>query len=630
MNKTRLVDTIWSGTDAATGQPLSLAKVGSSLIPPATPFWHYNVTAQEDLVFDTARAAARLSDPAGDGYTTTDGNPPNLLGSNLAPAAANNRDAFGDVNGDGVREVLDMAYVAAQNPGTVPQANRAVRGSSADRLFFGIWIINTDQAAIDASDLFIPQLNAVGIGIEKKIVSSGQQLAASYACDFDLYTWGWGFDVDPDFGLSVMTKDQILGWQDAWYYNATYDAWYLEQQTKVDLYERQAIVHDMQKLLYRDQPYNIMWYESTFTVVRSDRFTSWGDWAAHPGLGLTGYGNVFTMLLVEPLTGAANQCPTNVQIGAPVQPRVVFVGEAALFLGTALDAEADALSWTWNWMDGSPATRVDTLAGETSVTVTHAWSAPGNFNITLSVTDNLCGSSTTSAPVWVQVVSAPVIVGWIVGTVTDAATTLALSEVTVTATPGGRSAVTNAAGAYNITVSPGTYTVTASKALYASASQSATVSQDTETMVDFQLSASRGWIFGTVTDATSGGPLEGVALKAVDEASSQEYPDTTAADGTYNITLPAGTYTVIVIQAVGYVNQTKTGIAVANDAAVEVSFALQPVPRPGLSLAALIAIGVVVVIVIAAIAALVLRRRRKPEAPPPMGGTMPPQAPPPP
>jgi len=628
MNKSRIIDTIWSGTDVASGQNLALAKAGSTLIPPATPFWSYNVTAQEDLVFDVALAAARLSDPRGDGYTTTDANPPNLLGSNLDPTAPNNRDAFGDMDADGIRDILDLAYVASQHPGVAPQANRAVRNSAITKLLFGLWIISTDIEGIDAADLFIPALNSIGIGVEKKIVSSAQQLAISYECDYDWYIWGWGFDVDPDFGLSVMTKDQILGWQDAWYYNAAYDAWYLEQQQKVDLYERQTIVHAMQRLLYGEQPYNILWYPKTTTVVRSDRFTNWGDWAAHPGLGLTGFGNVFTMLTLEPLVGAANQCPTNVQIGAPATPpRVVFVGEIAGFLGTAFDAESNALNWTWDWKDGST-TQVDTPAGDISVTVTHTWTNAGDFNITLSVTDNLCGATTLSAPVWVRVVPAPTVIGWIVGTVTDSVTGLPVPNATVTASPAGRSNVTAADGTYNLSLAPGTYTVTVSKQFYVSASPSVTVTQDVETRQDFQISPNRGWIYGRVTDATTGAALEGVAMR-VDDGSGGQYPDIANATGEYNITVPPGTYTVHVVQAEGYVTQNRTGVTVSNDQAVQENFQLQPVPRPGLSTAAIVAIGVTIAIIIAAIAALLVRRRKKSELPP-AGGTAPPGSLPPP
>ena len=569
IDKTRLVDLIWSGTDAATGALLGLAKPGDTLIPPATPFWHYNVTAQEELPYDLGRAAARLSDPAGDGWTTTDGNPPNPLGSNLDANAANNRDAFGDLNGDGVREVLDMAYVASRNPEATPQANRGVRGSAANTLRFGIWILNSDGEGIAAADAFIPELASIGIAVVKEMVSFQQLLGASYLCDYDSYIWGWFFGVDPDFGLSVMTKNQIRGWQDAWYYNATYDAWYLEQQTKVDLYERQAIVHAMQRLLYRDQPYNILWYPQYFAVARSDRFTNWGDWTAHPGLGFTGYGNVFTMLRVVPVFPVANQCPILVAIEAPVQPRVVFAGAVANFNGTAIDPEGDALNWTWDWKDGN-VTLVSTGAGNASVTSGHAWSTPGDYNITLTVDDGLCGGSVTATPVWVRVLMPPPPIGWITGTVTEASSGLIIAGATVSATPGGANATSAADGTYNISVAPGNYTVTASRSLYISQSQAANVSQGIATTVNFQLQPQPGWIAGTVTDASSGAPIAGATIVVIPGGANA----TTAADGTYNISLGPGTYTATASRPL-YGSQS-LGATVVSAATTSVDFQLTP------------------------------------------------------
>ncbi|MGQ0796743.1 MAG: carboxypeptidase regulatory-like domain-containing protein, partial [Methanobacteriota archaeon] len=571
INKTRLVDTIWSGLDAATGQNRALAREGSSLIPPATPFWHYNVTAPEELGFSLAQGAARLSDPAGDGRTTTDGNPPNALGSNLDPNAANNRDAFGDTDGDGVRDVIDIAYVAAQNPEAVPQANRAVRGSATDRLTFGLWIINNDAEAQAAATEFVPNLASIGVEAVVKSVSSAQMLALSLACDYDWYIWGWIFDVDPDFGLSVLSTGQILGWQDAWYSNPTYDAWYVQQQQEVDLGQRQAIVHAMQRLVYRDQPYNVLWYPSVTTVVRSDRFTNWGDWAAHPGLGLTGYGNVFTMLRVTPVFPVANQCPTVVLIDAPVQPRVVFVGSVEAFNGTAIDSEGDPLTWTWVWADGN-STSVNTSAGASSVTVTHAWSSPGDYNITLAVTDNLCGGSTSSLPVWVQVVPPPPAVGWFAGTVTDASTGAPIPGASVTVSPGGGSAVTAVDGTYNLTVAPGAYNVSAAIALYVAQSLAASASGATTTIVNFALSPAPGWITGTVTDASTGAPIGSAVVTVVPGGGNT----TTAPDGTYNVTLSPGTYSVTASKAL-YAPSSQS-VTVSSNATSAANFPLAPWP----------------------------------------------------
>ena len=569
INKTRLVDTIWSGLDAATGQNRSLARAGSSLIPPATPFWHYNVTGQEELGFSLAQGAARLSDPAGDGWTTTDGNPPNSVGSNLDRNAANNRDGFGDTNGDGVRDVIDMAYVSARNPEAAPQLNRAVRGSAANRLTFGLWIINSDAEAQTAATEFVPKLASIGIEAVVKKVSSAQMLALSLACDYDWYIWGWIFDVDPDFGLSVLSTGQILGWQDAWYSNATYDAWYVQQQQEVDLSQRQMIVHAMQRLVYRDQPYNVLWYPSLYTIVRSDRFTNWGEWATHPGLGLTGYGNVFTMLRVTPVFTVPNQCPTVVLIEAPVQPRVVFVGSLEAFNGTALDPEGGALTWTWVWADGNT-TLVNTSAGNSSVIVTHAWSTPADYNITLTATDNLCGGSTTSLPVWVQVIPVPPVVGWIAGTVTDAATGAPIPAATVNVSPGGASVTTALDGTYNLTVAPGAYNVSAVKALYLPQTLAVTVVADATTIVNFPLSPAPGWVAGTVTDASTGAPIGSGVVTVMPGGVNT----TTAVDGTYNVSVSPGTSTVTASRA--FYAPSSQSVTVTSNATSAANFALSP------------------------------------------------------
>jgi len=51
-----------------------------------------------------------------------------------------------------------------------------------------------------------------------------------YAPDFDLFIWGWGGDVDPNFILSIMTTGSIENWSDCMWSNAEYDKLFLEQQ----------------------------------------------------------------------------------------------------------------------------------------------------------------------------------------------------------------------------------------------------------------------------------------------------------------------------------------------------------------------------------------------------------------
>ena len=73
--------------------------------------------------------------------------------------------------------------------------------------------------------------------------------------DYDLMMWDWVGYVDPDFVLSVVGCDQYGGWSDTAYCNPAYDKLYQKQGVTLDPEKRQAVVWQMQKILYRDKPY---------------------------------------------------------------------------------------------------------------------------------------------------------------------------------------------------------------------------------------------------------------------------------------------------------------------------------------------------------------------------------------
>jgi peptide/nickel transport system substrate-binding protein len=101
-----------------------------------------------------------------------------------------------------------------------------------------------------------------GVEVTQKV---GGDTAATYAletdddCDlatstgystFDIAMWDWVGYVDPDFMLSVVTKDQWCYWSDTGWDNADYDAMYLKQGTLVDPEERKQLVWEMQQVIY--------------------------------------------------------------------------------------------------------------------------------------------------------------------------------------------------------------------------------------------------------------------------------------------------------------------------------------------------------------------------------------------
>jgi peptide/nickel transport system substrate-binding protein len=72
---------------------------------------------------------------------------------------------------------------------------------------------------------------------------------------FDMAMWDWIGYVDPDFMLSVVTKDQWCSWSDTGWDNPAYDRLYERQGTTVDPEERKQIVWKMQEMIYENFVY---------------------------------------------------------------------------------------------------------------------------------------------------------------------------------------------------------------------------------------------------------------------------------------------------------------------------------------------------------------------------------------
>ncbi|MFA4965925.1 MAG: ABC transporter substrate-binding protein, partial [Thermoleophilia bacterium] len=84
----------------------------------------------------------------------------------------------------------------------------------------------------------------IGLDIDYQVIDDGRlgdlQFAYDgddYAPDFDMFIWGWGGDIDPNFILSVMTTNSIEAWSDCVWSNPEYDQLFLDQQSQIDLAE---------------------------------------------------------------------------------------------------------------------------------------------------------------------------------------------------------------------------------------------------------------------------------------------------------------------------------------------------------------------------------------------------------
>jgi peptide/nickel transport system substrate-binding protein len=198
---------------------------GSTIVPPVTEFYHYEPTEDEIIQFDLDEAN-RLLDEAG----------------------------YEDTDGDGVREM----------PG------------GGEPLHFRYFVRSEKNDTVIISEFVSEWLSEIGISTDIRAVGDTRLTNLIYEGRYDMFHWGWFPDADPDFILSVMTCSQRPPdgvWSDSFYCNEEYDELYEEQQTTLDLDARAEIVKEMQRIVYEEAPYVVLYYDRTLQAYREDRWT---------------------------------------------------------------------------------------------------------------------------------------------------------------------------------------------------------------------------------------------------------------------------------------------------------------------------------------------------------------------
>jgi peptide/nickel transport system substrate-binding protein len=191
---------------------------GTTIVPPFASFYHYEPTPEEAIGFDIAKANQLLDDA---GYADTDND-----GTRNDPKTGDN---------------LDFRFILRSESDIGARLGEYISG----------W------------------LKQIGIATKSEVVGDGKLVSAWYANDYDLYIWGWGPDPDPDFILSTFTSNQCGGWSDTCYSNPAYDQLYKDQQTAPTPEERQAIIYQMQQMIYNDVPEVVLYYDKSLEAYDS-------------------------------------------------------------------------------------------------------------------------------------------------------------------------------------------------------------------------------------------------------------------------------------------------------------------------------------------------------------------------
>jgi peptide/nickel transport system substrate-binding protein len=174
----------------------------------------------------------------------------------------------------------------------------------------------SDQPSIDIVPYVQGWLKQIGIKLEPQTMSSAKLGNVILAGNYDLFEWGWYPNPDPNYILDIFTCEQrppdasTYRNSDSYYCNPDYDKMYDEQQTATDATQRADIVHQMQSILYRDEPYVVLWNDALLEGWSS----KWTGFLPQPGGDkgdiLATYGPL-SFISLRPVTGSGGGSGTS-------------------------------------------------------------------------------------------------------------------------------------------------------------------------------------------------------------------------------------------------------------------------------------------------------------------------------
>jgi len=198
-----------------------------------------------------------------------------------------------------------------------------------------LWARSESETSQRVGRLLTAWFRAIGLKIDYSVMDDGAMSdkmyntnkAGKFAPDYDMFLWGWGGDVDPDFILSIFLTDQINNWSDCAWSDPEYDRLYLQQQTTIDPQARKAIVYRMEQIVYEQSPYIVLVYPQD---LESYNVGKWSGWVQSPeGKGGVIYtaDNIDTYLFVHPKaaeTASGGGSSTGLIVGIVVAVVVVI------------------------------------------------------------------------------------------------------------------------------------------------------------------------------------------------------------------------------------------------------------------------------------------------------------------
>jgi peptide/nickel transport system substrate-binding protein len=231
---------------------------------------------------------------------------------------------YSDSDGDGVREYegepIELRLAARTQSLESQNCGKFIKG------WFEEVGLTIKYEVMDQDALGAKQYNYVG---------------DDYAPDFDMFIWGWGGDVDPNFILSVMLTNSIEAWSDCMWSNAEYDRLFEEQQSTIDVQERIALVQQMQQIAYEESPYIVLAYPRNTEAYDDVNWTGWVRSGNNKGLVWFNT-QMDSYLNLEPATGEEESGGgSNTALIVGIIAAVIVIGLIVVFVVRGRGSKAE-------------------------------------------------------------------------------------------------------------------------------------------------------------------------------------------------------------------------------------------------------------------------------------------------
>ncbi len=217
-------------------------------------------------------------------------------------------------------------------------------------LEFRFFSRTSEQTSIDIVPYVSGWMEQIGIKLEPQSLNSTKLGNVILAGEYDFFVRGWYPNPDPNYILDIFTcaarppDANTYRNSDSYYCNPEYDDLNVEQSTVTDAAGRADIVHQMQAILYRDQPYIMLWNDAVLEAYSAD-WTGFLPQPAPDGDALATYGPL-SFINIRPVSGteagsggSSGGVPAGVWIG--VLAAIVIVVGVALMIRKRREADED-------------------------------------------------------------------------------------------------------------------------------------------------------------------------------------------------------------------------------------------------------------------------------------------------